>query len=47
MVKKPTIKCSQCDATFSHGYEYRIHWEKHLDEFIEKEKRKNEKMEDI
>lgn len=32
---KHTIKCSQCDKTFSGGYDYRIHWEKaHLDNAI-------------
>lgn len=29
-----SIKCSQCDETFSSGFDYRIHWEKHLDEFL-------------
>ena len=33
-----TIKCSQCNKTFPGGYEYRMHWEKHLDEFLKKEK---------
>ena len=27
MVKKNIIKCSQCDAEFSGGYDYRMHWE--------------------
>ena len=22
------IKCSQCESTFSTGYDYRLHWEK-------------------
>jgi uncharacterized Fe-S center protein len=35
---KHSIKCSQCDETFPGGYEYRIHWEKHLDEFLKKQK---------
>ncbi len=38
MVNKHTIKCSQCEETFSHGFEYRMHWEKHLKEFLKKEK---------
>jgi len=33
-VDRHIIKCSQCDETFSGGFEYRIHWEKHLDEFL-------------
>ena len=28
MVKKNIIKCSQCDAEFPDGHEYRTHWEK-------------------
>ena len=28
MVKKNIIKCSQCDAEFPGGYDYRMHWEK-------------------
>lgn len=32
---KHIIKCSQCDKTFTGGYDYRIHWEKaHLDNAI-------------
>ena len=31
---RDTIKCSQCDKTFPSGYEYRMHWEEHLDEFL-------------
>tara|TARA_R110002012_G_scaffold65029_1_gene170722 strand:+ start:309 stop:440 length:132 start_codon:yes stop_codon:yes gene_type:complete len=38
MVNKHTIKCSQCDEQFSGGFEYRMHWEKHLEEFLKKEK---------
>tara|TARA_R110002012_G_scaffold232885_1_gene405859 strand:+ start:1589 stop:1729 length:141 start_codon:yes stop_codon:yes gene_type:complete len=26
---KHTIKCSQCDETFTGGLEYRMHWEKY------------------
>ena len=33
-----TIKCSQCDETFPDGFEYRMHWEKHFDEFLNKQK---------
>ena len=32
-----SIKCSQCDETFPSGYEYRMHWEKHLDEFLKEQ----------
>ena len=38
MVNKHKIKCSQCNATFKHGFEYRMHWEKHLEEFLKKER---------
>ena len=26
--KLKIIKCSQCNATFTGGYDYRLHWEK-------------------
>ena len=26
--------CSQCNEKFSNGYDYRMHWEKHLDDFF-------------
>ncbi len=32
------IKCSQCDETFDNGYEYRMHWEKHFEEYLKKER---------
>jgi FeS assembly SUF system protein len=32
--KRDIIKCSQCEETFSGGFEYRIHWEKHFNEFM-------------
>jgi len=34
-MNKHIIKCSQCEKMFPAGYEYRIHWEKHLDEYLE------------
>ena len=37
-----TIKCSQCDETFPDGFEYRMHWEKHFDEFLNKQKMSKE-----
>ena len=41
-MKKPIIKCSQCDIVFYSGHEYRLHWEKHLDEYLERKKKKLE-----
>jgi hypothetical protein len=35
---RDSIKCSQCDKTFPSGYEYRMHWETHLDQFLDDEK---------
>ena len=26
--------CSQCNEEFATGYEYRMHWEKHLDDYL-------------
>jgi uncharacterized C2H2 Zn-finger protein len=43
---KNIIKCSQCNAVFSGGHEYRAHWEeKHLDDALKfvKEYNKNKK----
>tara|TARA_R100000742_G_C4264090_1_gene81971 strand:+ start:907 stop:1041 length:135 start_codon:yes stop_codon:yes gene_type:complete len=37
---KKIIKCSQCEEEFDNGYDYRMHWEKHFDKFLE-DKRKN------
>lgn len=31
--KKKTILCSQCNEGFDNGYDYRMHWETHLDDF--------------
>ena len=40
VVKKSIIKCSQCEATFMHGYDYRVHWEKeHLDDALKQIKK--------
>lgn len=30
------IKCSQCDQEFETGFDYRMHWETHLDEYFKK-----------
>lgn len=31
-----SIQCSQCNATFPHGNEYRVHWEEaHLNYALE------------
>tara|TARA_A100001015_G_C14661475_1_gene583184 strand:- start:216 stop:422 length:207 start_codon:yes stop_codon:yes gene_type:complete len=35
--KKNTIKiimCSQCNEEFATGYDYRMHWEKHLEDYL-------------
>ena len=38
------IKCSVCDESFSHGFDYRMHWdEMHLDYAMEQLKIENEK----
>tara|TARA_B100000927_G_scaffold62226_1_gene48735 strand:+ start:10317 stop:10472 length:156 start_codon:yes stop_codon:yes gene_type:complete len=38
MVKKNIIKCSQCDAEFPGGFEYREHWEqKHFYPYLTRE----------
>jgi len=36
-MSKPNIKCSRCGETFNGGFEYRIHFDKHLDEWYESE----------
>ena len=33
---KKIIKCSQCDQEFETGFDYRSHWETHLDEYFKK-----------
>jgi len=30
---RPIIKCSRCDETFCTGFDYRWHYDKHLDEW--------------
>ena len=35
------IKCSQCDQEFETGFDYRMHWETHLDEYLKKVKELN------
>lgn len=34
---KAIIKCSRCDETFSSGWDYRWHFDKHIDEWWESE----------
>tara|TARA_R110002012_G_scaffold309023_3_gene515811 strand:- start:258 stop:401 length:144 start_codon:yes stop_codon:yes gene_type:complete len=34
---RPIIKCSRCDETFSAGFDYRMHFDKHLDEWYASE----------
>lgn len=36
-MSKPSIKCSRCSKTFNGGFEYRIHFDQHMDEFDESE----------
>jgi len=38
-MSKPSIKCSRCDETFSAGFDYRMHFDKHMDEWYESEDR--------
>ena len=38
---KKIIKCSQCDQEFETGFDYRMHWETHLDEYFKKIKGDN------
>ena len=38
---KKIIKCSQCDQEFETGFEYRMHWETHLDDCLKKVKKKD------
>jgi len=33
----PTIKCSRCGETFIAGFDYRMHFDKHMDEWYESE----------
>jgi len=36
--KKNIIKCSQCEAEFPTGYEYRMHWEEvHFYPYLKKD----------
>lgn len=45
---KNIIKCSQCNATFSGGYEYRMHWEeKHLDDALKFVKEYNKNIKNV
>ena len=39
---KKIIKCSQCDQEFETGFDYRMHWETHLDEYFKKIKLRDE-----
>ena len=38
---KKIIKCSQCDQEFETGFDYRMHWETHLDDYFKKMKEAN------
>ena len=35
---KKIIKCSQCYQEFQTGFDYRMHWEIHLDEYFKEKK---------
>lgn len=37
--KKKIIKCSQCDEEFENGFNYRVHFETHLDEYLKRLKK--------
>ena len=37
---KKIIKCSQCNKEFETGFDYRMHWETHLDDYLKKNKKK-------
>ena len=37
IMSKPSIKCSRCSKTFNGGFEYRIHFDQHMDEWHESE----------
>tara|TARA_B110000902_G_scaffold229408_1_gene270181 strand:+ start:199 stop:342 length:144 start_codon:yes stop_codon:yes gene_type:complete len=32
-MNRPTIKCSRCGRTFNGGFDYRMHFEEHMDEW--------------
>ena len=36
-MSKPSIKCSRCDKTFNGGFEYRMHYDEHLEEWYASE----------
>jgi len=36
-MSKPSIKCSRCNETFDGGFEYRMHFDIHMDEWYESE----------
>ena len=36
-MSKPSIKCSRCNKTFNGGFEYRMHFDQHMDEWWEAE----------
>ena len=40
---KKIIKCSQCNKEFETGFDYLMHWEKHLDDYLKKNKKKDSK----
>lgn len=31
---KKIIKCSQCNEEFENGYDYRMHWETHYNDYL-------------
>mgnify|MGYP003640263186 FL=1 len=37
---KPIIKCSRCEKTFCGGFDYRMHFDQHLDEWYTSEDKK-------
>lgn len=39
---KKIIKCSQCEQEFETGFDYRMHWETHLDDYLKKVKKEGE-----
>jgi uncharacterized C2H2 Zn-finger protein len=36
-MSRPSIKCSRCDKTFTGGFDYRMHFEEHMDEWYASE----------
>ena len=40
------IKCSQCEQEFETGFDYRMHWETHLDTYFNKIKKEMPKSQE-